>query len=72
MSCGGAVVNPGDYVFGDDDGVLVVPEKSIDLILLQAQMNMAYEKRMEDALNDHADIPALQKVFATKTLYREG
>ncbi len=69
VSCGGTVVNPGDYVFGDDDGVLVVPEKHIDTILLQAEMNMGYEKRMEQALDSGADIPALQKVFATKALY---
>ena len=70
VSCGGTVVNPGDYVFGDDDGVLVVPEKYIDLILKQAEMNMAYEKRMENALNDNADIPGLHKVFETKELYK--
>jgi len=71
VSCGGTVVNPGDYVFGDEDGVLVVPEKYIDLILKQAELNMSYEKRMEDALNNNADIPALHKVFATKELYEE-
>lgn len=68
VSCGGTVVNPGDYIFGDDDGVLVVPEKSIDIILRQAALNMSYEKRMEEALNNNADIPTLQKVFATKIL----
>ena len=26
VSCGGAVVNPGDYLFGDIDGVMVIPE----------------------------------------------
>lgn len=70
VSCGGIVVNPGDYVFGDDDGVLVVPEKSIDLILKQAELNMGYEKRMEEALNQNADTTALKKVFDTKILYQ--
>lgn len=70
VSCGGTVVNPGDYIFGDDDGVLVVPEKYIDTVLMQAKMNMSYEKRMEEALNKDADIPALHKVFATKELYQ--
>ena len=51
--------------------MLVVPEKYIDLVLHQAEMNMAYEKRMEDALNQNADIPALHRVFATKELYTE-
>jgi 4-hydroxy-4-methyl-2-oxoglutarate aldolase len=69
VSCGGTVVCTGDYVFGDDDGMLVVPAKDVDTILMQAAMNMRYEKRMEDALNHNADIQALHKVFETKTLY---
>ncbi|MCI8513860.1 MAG: RraA family protein [Lachnospiraceae bacterium] len=70
VTCGGAVVNPGDYVFGDLDGVLVVPEKAIDAVLYQAELNMAYEKRMEDALNANVDLNGLREVFKTKVLYQ--
>lgn len=70
VSCGGAVVSPGDYVFGDSDGVLVIPEKYVDLILNQALLNMEYEKRMEDALNQNADSSQIGEVFKTKVLYR--
>ncbi len=70
VSCGGTVIAPGDYIFGDDDGVLVVPEKYIDVILKQAEMNMSYEKRMEDALNNNADIETLHQVAETKALYQ--
>ncbi len=70
VSCGGAVVNPGDYLFGDADGVLVVPEASVDDVLLQAKLNMEYEKRMEQALNRNADYEDLKKVFATKVLLK--
>jgi regulator of RNase E activity RraA len=68
VSCGGVVINPGDYVFGDNDGVLVVPEKYIDSVLLQAKLNMEYEKRMEAALNGGADVAAIHAVANTKKL----
>lgn len=69
VSCGGTVVNPGDYIFGDIDGVLVVPEKDIDNVLKQAQLNMEYEGRMEAALDRNVDIKGLEEVFATKVIY---
>lgn len=69
VSCGGTVVNAGDYIFGDEDGVLVVPEKYIDIILLQAEMNMAYEGRLEAALDGNIDLDGLKKVCDTKALY---
>ena len=68
VSCGGAVVCPGDYIFGDNDGVLVVPEKDIDRVLAQALLNMEYEKRMEEALNGNCTLAELRKVQATKKL----
>ena len=70
VSCGGAVVNPGDYVFGDIDGVLVIPQAAVDDVLMQAKLNMEYEQRMEDALNKKADYEGLKKVFATKVLLK--
>ena len=72
VNCGGAVVQPGDYIFGDSDGVLVVPEEHIDLILNQAVLNMEYEKRMEQAINENADSSAIAEVFKTKVLYKEN
>ncbi len=71
VSCGGTVVNPGDYVFGDDDGVLVVPEKDIDTVLLQALLNMEYEKRMETALNNKVTLEQLRVVMDSKKLLEE-
>lgn len=70
VCCGGTVVNPGDYVFGDLDGVLVVPEKDIDNVLHQAMLNMEYEGRMESALNANCTYDDLKKVFKTKVLYK--
>ncbi len=33
INCGGTLVRPNDYVFGDDDGVIVVPESHIERTL---------------------------------------
>ena len=68
VSCGGAVVNPGDYVFGDNDGVLIVPERHVDDILRQAGLNMEYEKRMAAALDAGADAAGIHAVAETKKL----
>lgn len=70
VAVGGVVVRPGDYLFGDIDGVMVIPEASVDDVLLQAELNMEYEQRMEQALNQNADYEGLQKVFATKVLLK--
>ena len=49
---------------------MVIPEASVDDVLLQAELNMEYEQRMEQALNQNADYEGLQKVFATKVLLK--
>lgn len=66
--CGGTLVSPGDYIFGDIDGVLVVPESAVDDVLRQAQLNMQYEKRMEAALDRNCTLDELKEVFKTKKL----
>lgn len=71
VSCGGVVVEPGDWIFGDNDGVLVVPEKDIDRVLRQAQLNMAYEKRMENALNNNCTLEELAAVQRSKQLIED-
>lgn len=71
VACGGVVVEPGDYIFGDNDGVLVIPEKDVDRVLRQAQLNMEYEKRMEDALNRNCTLEELAEVQRSKQLINE-
>jgi regulator of RNase E activity RraA len=38
IACGGAAVAPGDFLFGDDDGVIVVPAALVDDILTESQL----------------------------------
>jgi regulator of RNase E activity RraA len=50
VSCGGTVVNPGDIIFGDVDGVIVSPkEKFVDL-LCKAEAADAMEVGVKKAL----------------------
>lgn len=37
ISCGGVVVNPGDIVVGDDDGIVIVPPRDAPAILARAK-----------------------------------
>ena len=50
VACGGVVVNPGDLLVGDLDGVVVVPPQIVDRLLKccenRTQMEMEWEKRI--------------------------
>jgi len=45
IQCGGVCVNPGDIIVGDDDGVVVVPQKSAEMVLRKAKEKVEEEKR---------------------------
>lgn len=47
VQCGGAVVNPGAVVFGDADGVVVLPEEFEDLLVSAEKMTAAEKLRAE-------------------------
>ena len=44
VTCGGVIVNPGDIVVGDDDGVVVIPREQAETILEAAQAIHEREK----------------------------
>lgn len=41
IACGGAAVQPGDIVVGDDDGVIVIPPALLDEVLAEAEAQEA-------------------------------
>jgi long-chain acyl-CoA synthetase len=45
ISCAGVVVNPGDIVIGDDDGVVVVPQDLAERILPMCERQAAKERQ---------------------------
>lgn len=51
MPCGGMMVNPGDLIVGDCDGVVVLPAAKADEVLKKSQE----KKRVEDAARPHLE-----------------
>ena len=43
VSCGGVIVEPGDLVIGDDDGVCVVPKAAAEAVLTRARTRQEEE-----------------------------
>jgi 4-hydroxy-4-methyl-2-oxoglutarate aldolase len=50
IRCGGVVVSPGDIVFGDRDGVVIIPENAASEVLLKATNKVEGESKMRKAL----------------------
>ena len=51
--CGGVPVKPGDLVFGDYDGVTVVPQDRIEEVLERAEKKAAYEGGGRDSIAEY-------------------
>jgi RraA family protein len=51
VACGGVVVQPGDWVLADDDGVVVVPSANTEAILTAAEAFETKEAKIADRIN---------------------
>lgn len=52
IQCGGVVVNPGDIVVADNDGVVVVPKSKASFILEKAKGQVDAEKQLSDLMEN--------------------
>ncbi len=50
VHCGGIVVNPGDIVFGDCDGVVIIPQEQEDIVLEKALDKYRHEQKIVEQL----------------------
>jgi len=50
IACGGVVVNPGDYVVGDADGVVVIPKEDVEEALKGAAKKVANEAKRHEQI----------------------
>jgi regulator of RNase E activity RraA len=64
VSVGGMVVNPGDIVVGDQDGLLAIPQDDVERVIQKAREVLATEARtiaaMESGTWDRSFIDALE------------
>lgn len=56
IECGGVTVNPGDIVFGDADGVVVIPQSVETQVIEAALEKVSAENRTRDALQEGATL----------------
>jgi regulator of RNase E activity RraA len=66
ISCGGAAVYPGDFIAGDPDGVVVIPQEIAEEVSQQA---LAYEEQEEFILRR---LRAGHPIYGTYPLEGEG
>ena len=69
VSCAGQVVRPGDWIVGDEDGVVVIPIESSESVLDIAERIVAAEKEIEKSIRagvELADLIGTQAVIEQK------
>ncbi len=67
VACGGVVVNPGDIVLGDGDGVVVVPIDDFDSVLENVRKKVDYEEKRRVEIENSVFVkPGLDEVFRAK------
>ena len=52
ISVGQVTIEPGDWVVGDEDGVVVVPRAIAESVLVEAEQKAATESEIRDAVRD--------------------
>ena len=65
ISCGGVVVRPGDVIVGDDDGVVVVPERVAEEVIDWAEDHEQVEEQIKDLIEREGVAPG--KYYNPKT-----
>ncbi|MFD1851510.1 RraA family protein [Oceanobacillus bengalensis] len=55
INCAGVTVNPGDLVFGDEDGITVVPCNLIEEVFERAEKKLAYEVKRIEVINEYLE-----------------
>lgn len=75
VRCGGVTVNPGDLVFGDYDGVTVIPRERLYEVLEKAEKKGAYEEKRRETIENYAkcrlegkELPDIAPAWVTEML----
>lgn len=68
ISCGGVIVNPGDVIVGDANGVVVIPQENVEQVVAAAKLKMKKDQdRAERILgNREAALAYIEKLVSEK------
>ena len=66
LDMAGAHIEPGDYIFGNADGVIVIPRDRVEDVMYQAEMVEEVERRLQEALDRRCTIEELNEIRAVK------
>ncbi|GAB6108169.1 RraA family protein [Fusibacter bizertensis] len=53
INCGGVTVKPGDLIFGDYDGITVVPREHLEIVIERAEKKNAYEIERRRVIDEY-------------------
>ena len=59
IECAGVVVNPGDFIFGDRDGIVVVPKPLIERVLEAAEGILTVEDEIRERIKKGESVAKL-------------
>lgn len=62
VSCGGVAVDPGDWVFGDADGIIVGTRSEIEPLLPTAEAIVRNEEAAVEAMHQCVALPTVDAV----------
>ncbi len=71
VSFAGTIVRPGDYIIGDADGVIVIPESVIEEVMFQAERITEIENEMEAAIQSGKSMKECVRIIGQKKFKRE-
>jgi regulator of RNase E activity RraA len=71
VDCAGAQVRPGDYIIGDEDGVVVVPADKVDEVIYQAKDLMALEAEQDAVIRRKGTMEELNAVLSKKKVFKK-
>jgi regulator of RNase E activity RraA len=63
--CGGVRINPGDIIFADRDGVVVIPQPDVDLeeVVVKAEEIVTAERRSRLEIRGGMSLPDVYKKY---------
>jgi|Cm1ome_4_1110797.scaffolds.fasta_scaffold03776_2 4-hydroxy-4-methyl-2-oxoglutarate aldolase len=70
VMCAGTYVCPGDYIIGDADGVIAIPQNKIQAVLYQAERIMAIESHADEAIEQGAPMIEVKRILGEKKKIR--